>query len=238
MTEDAPLANAARPPEVPMAPWPMPKAPRMFEKRADAGQRERDVEALVLRHDEAADVRVVVGLVFDADAAALRIVEEADPLLHQRLLRQVEVEVVGAPEVAAAEVHVGARAEEVVGRPELRVDDLQVLALAPAAGRLQPAAGVDRAVGLDRLELASFLVVLEAQRRPDGVGRVGAHAEGDRREVARRLAVEPAGCRRRRSCWRARPSSRTAAAGRSGTRGRAAPARRRRRPAGGPGSGW
>src|SRR5688500_14298581 len=94
---------------------------------AHAGQRERDVETLVLRHDEAADVRVVVGLVLDADAAALGVVEEADPLLHQRLLRQVEVEVIGAAQVAAAEGHIGARAQEVVRRPELGVDDLQVL---------------------------------------------------------------------------------------------------------------
>ena len=52
-------------------------------ERADAGQRERDVEAAILRDDEPADVRIVERLVLDADAAALRIVEEADALLHQ-----------------------------------------------------------------------------------------------------------------------------------------------------------
>src|SRR5436190_8213816 len=64
-------------------------------ERADAGEGERQVEAAILRHHEIRDAAEIVGLVLDIEPAALRVVEEHDPLLTEVGVAQIVIERVG-----------------------------------------------------------------------------------------------------------------------------------------------
>src|SRR6478736_9881178 len=70
-------------------------------ERADPGERERQVEPMVLRDHKARRPAEIVGLILDIDAAALRIVEGHDALLPEVCVADVVVERVGAAEVVA-----------------------------------------------------------------------------------------------------------------------------------------
>src|SRR5690349_21593272 len=80
---------------------------------AEPGERERHEEAPIDGHRQRCDAAEVVGLVFERDAAALRVVEAGDPLLQHRRSLQVVIERIQPAEAVVARVHV-ARAVDVL----------------------------------------------------------------------------------------------------------------------------
>src|SRR5437660_8214772 len=75
------------------------KGAEQIRKRPDARERERQVEPVVARDADRSRPRPEVELlVFDRDAAALRIVMRDDPLVQEVLVLHIEVEGVGRAE--------------------------------------------------------------------------------------------------------------------------------------------
>ena len=92
-----------------------------IRERADAGQRERQIEAVVLREPVAGEAAAVVErLVLDRDAAALRIVIRRVSLLEEGVAEQVVVERVGRRRGGCPARRTVVAGVEIVGRRRRR----------------------------------------------------------------------------------------------------------------------
>src|SRR5687767_7193271 len=105
-TSGSPRRSAERPEEV--------------REGAEAGKREREVDAAVGGNWEVrADLPVVVVLELDAEAATLRVIRRRSHLADHRVSANVPVEVVGAAHTVVEERQVRVAAEERVAVREL-----------------------------------------------------------------------------------------------------------------------
>ena len=148
---------------------------------------------------------VVVGLVLDGDAAALRVVEPGHPLLLHVSVQDVVGERHRAAHLVVLGVHRRREANRLIERRrhagrrvgdrrvaavvELR-DLLDEAALAPAAVDLDPVGPRVRALRRDGAHAVIAGVEFGADVGVDGVGRQAAEAQRNRRKVGRRPDAE------------------------------------------------
>src|SRR5262245_30857274 len=129
------------------------KSAEEVRERADAGQREGEVEPAILGDQEQRAWNVVF-LVLNREPAALCVVEADPALLDDVAALDVPIEDIAAARAAAEQVQRRRRVDRVVGiGPDIR--------FAPAGGDLHGAV-VARPIGADSLKRAVLLIELEA----------------------------------------------------------------------------